>query len=87
MGAEKADDAGAAAHIQYDLVLQRLLVLQDDTVVLGGPRLVGQHFQVKFLKAGHKEITSGGLHPNHRQQGTRLMLPSLVLKLLITDGL
>lgn len=59
MSAEKADDAGAAAHIQYDLVLQRLLVLQDDTVVLGCPRLVGQHFQVKFLKAGHKEITSG----------------------------
>ena len=52
--AEEADDAGATAHIQDDLVLQGLLVLQDDTVVLGCPRLVSQHLQVKFLKA-HKE--------------------------------
>lgn len=76
--AEEADDAGAAAHIQDDLVLQGLLVLQDDAVVLGGPRLVSQHFQVKFLKPAHKESHHGkGLSWSRRQQGTpRLTHPS-----------
>jgi hypothetical protein len=47
-------------------------------VVLGGPRLVSQHFQVKFLKPAHKESHHGkGLSWSRRQQGTpRLTHPS-----------
>lgn len=74
--AEEADDAGAAAHVQDDLVLQGLLVLQDDAVVLGCPRLVSQHFQVKFLKPAHRESLQGPVSLNRRQQGTLLMHPS-----------
>lgn len=52
---EEADDASATAHVQDDLVLQGLLVLQDDIVVFRCARLVSQHFQVKFLKTTHQE--------------------------------
>lgn len=75
---EEADDPSATAHVQDDLVLQGLLVLQDDTVVFRCARLVSQHFQVKFLKTTHQEsLQEPGPEP---QSGTQPMHPPLFLK-------
>lgn len=67
VGTEEADDPSATAHVQDDLVLQGLLVLQDDTVVFRRARLVSQHLQVKFLRTTHQESLqgprSGGARP------------------------
>lgn len=75
---EEADDPSATAHVQDDLVLQGLLVLQDDTVVFRCARLVSQHFQVKFLKTTHQEsLQEPGPEP---QSGTLPKHPPLFLK-------